>query len=578
MVLVIAAGVVTGLMTLAAMAISDGERIDGYWASAEVGGTTPADIVEVIDYDFGVSDRHGIFRDVPGLASGAPVQVSSPSAPDQFIIQPGADTRIRIGDPNRTISGRHRYEIRYPIGVVFAGAGSTDAVSWNAVGTEWEVGMRNVELHLVSDRSISDPRCSVGVAGSWDECAVDVLEPGRLVVEVDALDAGQGVTVSGVLGDPLAAPAAAPSPPTGAVTDPGSGVAFPILAAAAASTLGGFLAAAIARRYGRELVWAGGSADAAFGPQYGENYPVRLVDHDELAAMASTEFAPPTGLRAWQGGAVLAERLTDDHKVAWLLEQAIDGRIGIAGSGKNVTISVVDGDPTANVDPRYTTEPLQRLFGGRREVKLGSYDQQFSAAWTNLGETLDKWQDESGLWDPAGRRRRTRALFFGLLGMLVGLVGLAGGAFGAVRSGPVWIPVIALAAGLFGIGAGLLLRRWELHVRTPEGSGLWIRIESFRRFIEGSDAQHVDDAATKGVLLLYTAWAVALDEVDRWSESIKTSEAGAGVAPEALYLTSIAPDLGSATRLAATKPSSSGSGGGGGSVGGGGGGGGGGSW
>lgn len=573
------AALMAGGLTALALLIGDSERIDRYWTSAVVADDGQARVIEVIDYDFGVSDRHGIFRDIPGLDLAAPTRVSSPTAPDQFVVQPGSPSRIRIGDPDRTIDGRHRYEIEYAVGVVFDG----DRLSWNAVGSDWEVGIRNVVIHVLTGRALSEVRCSKGQAGSWGGCTATQPEPGLLTIEVDSLGAREGVTVSGLLGQPLAVTAAEPAPPTGAAPDPGSGFVWPMVTAVLTALAGGVVATTAVRRAGRELVWAGGSADAAFGPQFDERYPVRRVDHDELDSLATIEFAPPAGLTAWQGGAVYAERLTDDHKVAWLLERAIDHDVRIEGTGRDLTLHRLDGDGVARparpleTDGRYRLEPLDRLFGGRGTVQLGSYDEQFAAAWDQLGRTLGRWHDESGLWDPAGGRRRRRALAVGGLLLVLGVVAMVGSAVAAARAGTIWMLGVGLGALAAGTAAALLATSSELRIRTPEGSGLWIRTESFRRFIEGSDAQHVEAAARKGVLLDYTAWAVALGEVDHWTDSVEAARADVDLAPEVLYLTTIAPDLGRATHAAAVSPSN-GDGGGGGSVGGGGGGGGGGSW
>jgi hypothetical protein len=81
------------------------------------------------------------------------------------------------------------------------------------------------------------------------------------------------------------------------------------------------------------------------------------------------------------------------------------------------------------------------------------------------------------------------------------------------------------------------------------------------------------------VLREYTAWAVAVGEVDRWSRAVAGSASAAS--PEAGYSV-MAPWLWTATAATITEPKSSGGGGGwsggGGGVGGGAGGGGGGSW
>ena len=89
---------------------------------------------------------------------------------------------------------------------------------------------------------------------------------------------------------------------------------------------------------------------------------------------------------------------------------------------------------------------------------------------------------------------------------------------------------------------------------------------------------HAEEAAKRGVLREYTAWAVAVGEIDRWARAVSASSA---IPQDAgLNYVHMAPLLASSTSSASTAPSSSssGGGGGGGSVGGGGGGGGGGSW
>ena len=105
---------------------------------------------------------------------------------------------------------------------------------------------------------------------------------------------------------------------------------------------------------------------------------------------------------------------------------------------------------------------------------------------------------------------------------------------------------------------------------------MWLRVESFRRFLAASEAYHAEQAAARGVLREYTAWAVAVGEINRWTHAMQS----ATNIPDrsALTYAVLAPSLSSSTSSTSTAPSSSGGGGGGGGVGGGGGGGGGGSW
>jgi hypothetical protein len=151
------------------------------------------------------------------------------------------------------------------------------------------------------------------------------------------------------------------------------------------------------------------------------------------------------------------------------------------------------------------------------------------------------------------------------------------GAVWASRSGPGWLALVALGGLAAGAGAAAAVRAWELRVRTPAGSGLWLRTESFRRFLAGSEARHAEEAARLGHLREYTAWAVAVGELSRWSRAVAASSAAADPAVARYPL--LAPALVSGTSSSSARPSSGGSGGsGGGGVGGGAGGGGGGSW
>ena len=165
----------------------------------------------------------------------------------------------------------------------------------------------------------------------------------------------------------------------------------------------------------------------------------------------------------------------------------------------------------------------------------------------------------------------------GCVAALAGLVVAGVGGASANRWGAAWLALVAFGALPAGAGLAAAVRAWELRVRTAAGSGLWLRVESFRRFLAGSEAHHADEAAKRGVLREYTAWAVAVGEIDRWSRVVAAS--GAARDPAAVHYAIIAPSLYTATSATSTEPSSSnGGGGGGGSVGGGAGGGGGGSW
>jgi uncharacterized membrane protein len=123
-----------------------------------------------------------------------------------------------------------------------------------------------------------------------------------------------------------------------------------------------------------------------------------------------------------------------------------------------------------------------------------------------------------------------------------------------------------------------------LPARSATGSALALRAESFRRFLDASEGQHVDWAWKQGLLREYSAWAVALGAADAWGRALASSNVPAPeiqVATSPIWLYSMGPSFDSTRSQPTQSGSSSGSsfsGFSGGSVGGGGGGGSSGSW
>lgn len=572
MVLLTGGALVGGGIVAIGGAVGDAERVTQYWAGAQLDATGDAAVVEVIDYDFGIAiDRHGIFRTIPGLTVETPVAVASESAPagiaerSPFTFTDGrTGLKLRIGDPNVTISGRHRYRLGYGLSAL----APTGELDWDPIGTDFEVPIGQTEVHVVAPWEFTGTSCFVGKKGSTDECTAREVEPGHLVVITGHLSTGEGVSIESGRGADLPAAPALPEPPVTAPPDPGEGLLMPAVAAVTAGLGSALSTSKLVRRSGRERVGTGGVADAAWAGGGGPTGEVRL-DESELHEMATTDFAPPEGLTPAQGGLLQAERVLPQHKVAWLIQAAIDGSIDLVEESKKDIKIVKTGTLSG---------PLATAFGGRDEIELGSYDSTFATGWGQIDSQLDTWALTSGLWDAQADRRKTTVRVVGGLLMVAGALVSFGGGFAANRWGGLpWVLVLVVGSLAAGGGFAAMLRGWELRVRTPMGSGLWLRVESFRRFLHGSETFHAEEAAKRGVLREYTAWAVALGEIDRWERAV----AGSSIIPAdaGLGYVHMAPMLISSTSSTSTAPSSSGSGGGGGgSVGGGGGGGGGGSW
>ncbi len=578
-------GVLVGSGAIGAAALigagtGDQERVASLQIQAQFAEDGNAQVREMIDYDFGTAgdDKHGIFRTVPGLTTDAGISVSSPDAPDQFVVTNEAGgRRIKIGDPDETVSNRRRYEIGYEISGLVRG----DELAFDAVGTAWAIPIRSASIDIAVPWMATAVRCDRGATGDTGGCDAEQVAPGHLRVTVEDLDKGEGVTIYATAGADLGAPPALDgfrAPPN----DDSPALAVPSLIALVAAFVSGSIGLVLIRRAGREWI---GPADAALlrspmgdNPSYANLSPppgygltpavpaappgAERVDAAALAGLVTAGFTPPAGLSPAHGSIVLTESVTNDAKAAWLVDQTVRGAISFDETTGTKQL-LRNPDVTEALPP-----VLAKAFGSRSVISLDSYDAEFGAAWKDLTAELTAWRAGSGLWDPAGDQRRRWGLGLGVVGVVAGLVGTALAAhFGLTL-------LVVLGAILGGIGTAALATSWELPVRTPAGTQAWLQVEGFRRFLRDSEVQQVDWAVQSGVLHQYTAWAVAVGEITRWNDVLSRSSLARSFDPNAFAYVAMSRSFASATQTASTSPSSSGGGG----VGGGGGGGGGGSW
>ena len=136
-------------------------------------------VVESIDITF-QGEKHGILRAIPQRYKGHSLQLkvrhisSGTGAPTKYssYTQHG-NTVLKIGDANRTISGRHTYTITYDLNNVMTFYDDHDEFYWNINGAQWTQPFAAVRmrLHLPSGLTLSSdtPLCFTGEQGSAEQ-------------------------------------------------------------------------------------------------------------------------------------------------------------------------------------------------------------------------------------------------------------------------------------------------------------------------------------------------------------------------------------------------------------------------
>lgn len=439
--------------------------------------------------------------------------------------------------------------------------------------------------------TFGDVHCVSGRHGSQHPCRAGRPQPGHLTLGFDTLDAHRGSTLYATSASRLATAPPSPAEPSGPVlATHRPGPALVGLSAAGIALVAGLLSGWLTQRAGRERI----AADALPGSAPGAAGAVRRVDITRLASLVTETSSPPEGLTPAQGGVLLDEDIAPRHRVAWLLSAVNDGFLVLDDNESFPTLTRPSREEVERTD-RAVREVLDQAFAGRDSLLLGGfYDKRFTMAWQKIADQLGQWRDSGELWETGRARLRTRVAIAGLACALTGLTAVIVAGVAAGHPHGYWSVLLPIGAAVAGAGVSLVAWSKELRVRSPRGAALWLRLESFRRYLAGAGARHVEEAADGGVVDRYTAWAVALGVADRWSQAVSESTAPppspspnrpVGVP---LYRPLMAVAILSAVASTTRPPSSSGSSGsgsssgsnsgGGYSVGGGGGGGGGGSW
>lgn len=603
------------------------ERIDSFDSTITVNRDGSADITEVIAYDFGSASRHGIERFIPTVfpwsgklpddaspgaqydrvtpISDVRVSASTGTPADVEESHENGVTRLRIGDPDRTITGAHTYTIRYRIAGVLNAFEGHDELYLNVSGNEWQVPFSEVTATVKAPGAISRIACFAGPAGSQLPCESstknDSSTDGVATFRQDAVSAYEGLTVVVAF-------------PKGVVEDPEStqllrerwsiSSAFRLNAAtgtaSGAMLLGGVgLLGLLGYRHGRDRRYSGSVVDAAFGNESGGEGRIPLFDKP----VDTVEFVPPEGIRPGHMGTLWDEQANHLDVSAMIIDLAVrgwirideivpqsDGFLGFGGDSGDfqlVQLRDPDTDPLAGELWQAERTLLSSLFASGDVVKLSALKTKFASKMQIIqGHLYDDAVDAG--WFPARPDTiRGRWTGRGFLLLLIG-AGIVVLAAKFTHLGLVALPIPLLGLVLMGSA------KYFPH-RTAKGSALLGRVRGFKELFDAGEGERQRFAEQHSLFAQYLPYAIVFGCTDKWAETfadlgLSPQEMGLGVwytSPYGYDPIHFGYAMGSFTTyssgsLAAAAPSSTGGSGGsgfsGGSSGGGFGGGGGGSW
>jgi uncharacterized protein (TIGR04222 family) len=551
-------------------------------------------VVETIDYDFGPTPRHGIFRDIAVRqhydnrydrkfpisnievdgSKGTPVQFTESTE--------GAYHRVKIGDPDTTITGLHRYRITYDVRGAMTRYRDHDELYWNAAGIRWNVTQNTVKAVVKMPAKVTAITCFAGPERSSNACNFSSKKGATATFTERSLYPYEGMTV--VVAVPRGTIVPAPEP----ILD--ERWSFDRAFSRTPATLGigaGLLALVIGGvgltmwRVGRDRRYVGSAVDVAFGSASGDDERVGLFERPD----SPVEFVPPDNLRPGLIGTLIDETANPLDVTATIVDLAVRGYLRIEEIPKEGWFGKPDWRLVKLKDAEglleYERSLFNALFSGRTEVTLNSLRRTFA---DDLHKVQNKLYDDVVARGWFTRRPDTvRAIWFGL-GLLLFLVGVGLTVLAAIFTHWGLVP-LALAIG----GVVLMAGSGRMPRRTAKGTGTLRRVLGFRIFIEESEKERARFAEQQNLFSEYLPYAIVFGCVEKWARAFEgladeaaTSSWYRGNDPFTTIAFAHAIDgftvTTSGTISAAAPSSSGGSGFSGGFSGGGGGGGGGGSW
>ena len=528
-------------------------------------------IVEAIDANFGSLQKHGIFRTIPVRYRWDDTHVrvyelqlrSVTNASGQSVRYETSDQGnskvIKIGDPDRTVSGRQTYRITYDLAGAMNAFPDHDELFWNVNGGLWNVREQAVTATIHAPAAPQQVTCYQGASGSDETCRFNITASGADFVATRALAPYGQLTIVAALAKGVVAE------PTPIITRDGDNILAyfepqPTWLALAAIALGGGLVYLFWRWY--------------------------TVGRDERERETIVpEYEPPDKARPAQLGVILDESADTKDVTATIVDLAVRGYLTITEEPSQGLFAKKDWTlratgKTGGLQP-YESTVYSGLFQDHPgEVKLSELRTHFIGSLRSAESEL--YQDSADRKWFATRPDRVRQGYAGA-SVLVIIAGV----------GIAWLLGRTVGAGLIGVAVvvvgvvGLVVSR-VMPAKTAAGAELLRRTLGFRQYMEVAEKERQRFAERENIFSDYLPYAIVFGCVDKWARAFKdidlskqTASWYVGNAPFNAFalsesLQGFSSNLGST--ISSTPGSSGGSGFSGGGAGGGGGGGGGGSW
>ncbi|MCX8034073.1 MAG: DUF2207 domain-containing protein [Thermodesulfovibrio sp.] len=543
--------------------------INNYDVDIDIETNGDLKITERLTVDFQLENKHGIYRDIPLEFTNPTGKKHKLEIREIFVTDDKVNPyqikmskwvnnlRIRIGDPNKYVSGIQHYVIRYRVKYALYNLGNIDELYWNTIGTGWAVPIKGgiTRVSLPFDTPSLQFACYTGVFGSrGKDCKIS--RDGRQVIFTltRPLSPHEGMTVA------VGWSAGLINIQTGPPWWKNSWLHVTIYI----SSLFGFL---------YWLWW-----------NKGRDIGVRGV--------IQVQYEPPQDMTPIEAGALIDERADTRDIVAEIIDLARRGYVRIIeieeeslilGKKRDYIFEKIKEFDNELQSKDYDLKILNAIFEGGKRRKLSDLKKKFYSSIPGITKSVFSSLTKKGFFTENPVSIRSKYL-------ILGLIILFGSIFSSIVLGAYLInPFPLLVSGIV-TAISLIIFGQFMPRKTHRGSNMKEYLKGYEEFISRVEKNVIEKLfppdKIPAVFEKTLPFAIAFGEAEKWATAFE----GLFIEPPNWYQgrgsfspTSFAYSMNTftteASQILSSAPRSSGSGsGGGGFSGGGGGGGGGGSW
>jgi uncharacterized membrane protein YgcG len=505
--------VVLGMIALASLSqkpcrADSGWKIRNFDVDLVVEPDAALEVTETIDADFSVP-KHGILREIPvrydvGMHQYAlRVKLRGVDNGEEHDYQTSVThednlMKIRIGSPDFTVQGRHRYRIRYQVerAILWQGnhaweQGNYAILRWNATGTEWQVPIdaSRVTVHL--PRELNDLELVYDAwTGYYNARGKDfskrLVDAKTLEFTTGRLNPREGITVE-------------VSMPANAVARPG---------------------------WWKEFTWwlTDNFLYALFPATLAMCFLTWFLRGRDLPGTGTivVNYEAPDALRPAEVGTLVDEKVDLRDISATIIDLAVRGYLKIEQVGSSSWLSSSNDYRFVKLKgpeglKNFEKKLYDQVFKSSDTVVLSELSEKFFPVLPQVRGDLYRGLSKESYFDGNPQSVRGAFLGFGILLLLAMLGAACLIQFGLI--GRVFVLPVVIAGVLSALT--VVITSQVMPRKTRKGRAAWEKIAGLQEYIRRAEVQDIQEQERQGIFERLLPYAIIFGLSKRWGKAFE---------------------------------------------------------